>query len=296
MEYQSTSAVAILLNIPPSDLFSFLKSKGWIEKVGDKWALTETGKAQGGQMKHSTKYGDYIVWPETLQIDIGAQSKIKPRLINATAIGKHFGISNQRLNLILSELGWIEKNLAGWAITKSGIAVGGKQFEHDTSGATYVIWPESITTNKSLIDVFTSDHSSDHKPAHEIVVSDPGGTLSSFRTKYEAKHRSLDGHFVRSKSEMLIDNILYQYGIVHAYERKLPVDEDVYCDFYLPAGKVYIEYWGLENDPAYDTRKVQKLEIYRKYDFNLIELNEQDIQNLDDHLPKKLLRFNIKVY
>ena len=48
-----------------------------------------------------------------------------------------------------------------------------------------------------------------------------------------------------------IDNTLYEYWLVHAYERKLPVEEDVYCDFYIPTGKVYIEYWGYENDEKY---------------------------------------------
>ncbi len=46
---------------------------------------------------------------------------------------------------------------------------------------------------------------------------------------------------------MLIDNWLYMFEeIVHAaMSRKLPVEEDVYCDFYIPTGKFYIEYWGL---------------------------------------------------
>ena len=84
--------------------------------------------------------------------------------------------------------------------------------------------------------------------------------------------------------------------IVHAYERKLPVEEDVYCDFYLPVGKVYIEYWGLENDPKYQDRKKEKLKVYEKYGFNLIEIIDSDIQNLDDILPKKLLKFGIQAY
>ena len=76
---------------------------------------------------------------------------LKTKLINATAIGKHFDISSQRLNLILSELGLIEKDLAaGWEITKLGKTIGGRQFEHETSGAIYVLWPESILQYKRL--------------------------------------------------------------------------------------------------------------------------------------------------
>ena len=99
---------------------------------------------------------------------------------------------------------------------------------------------------------------------------------------------------MRSKSEIIIDNWLYVSKIVHAYERKLPIEEELYCDFYLPTGKVYIEYWGLDED-KYLSRKEKKLEIYKKYNLNLIQLVEKDISNLEDVLPAKLLEFGIPV-
>ena len=52
----------------------------------------------------------------------------------------------------------------------------------------------------------------------------------------------------------------------------------------------------MERDPKYLERKKIKLEIYKKYDLKLIELDDNDIANLDDHLPKKLLKYGIKVY
>ncbi|MEO0706098.1 MAG: glycerol kinase, partial [Cyanobacteria bacterium J06649_5] len=108
--------------------------------------------------------------------------------------------------------------------------------------------------------------------------------------------RSADGHFVRSKAEMLIDNWLYMAEIAHAYERKLPIEETVYSDFYIPAGKVYIEYWGYKNNPKYLARKQTKLSLYEKYGFNLIELNDKDVQNLDDVLPRWLLKYGVQAY
>ena len=101
---------------------------------------------------------------------------------------------------------------------------------------------------------------------------------------------------VRSKAEMLIDNWLYMAEIVHAYERKLPIEEDVYCDFYIPTGKVYIEYWGYENDSKYLARKKKKIELYNKYGFNLIELQDKEVQNLDDVLPRLLLKYGVQAY
>jgi hypothetical protein len=52
----------------------------------------------------------------------------------------------------------------------------------------------------------------------------------------------------------------------------------------------------MENDPKYAERKKKKIEFYKKNDIPLIELNDSDLLNLDDHLPKKLKNYGIKVY
>ncbi|MFH1141250.1 MAG: hypothetical protein V1724_06240 [Chloroflexota bacterium] len=106
-------------------------------------------------------------------------------------------------------------------------------------------------------------------------------------------YRATDGHLVRSKSELIIDNWLYTSEHAHAFERKLPIEEEVYSDFYIPAGKVYIEYWGFDADPRYLARKQKKLETYKKYGFQLIELKDKEVQNIDDTLPRLLLRFEV---
>lgn len=297
MDYVSTSALANELDITPKDLFEKLQSLGWVERKNEKWALTDLGKKFGGQTRTNPKYGEYIVWPENLSLD-GQQIKEKSKLLNATFIGKHFDISSQRLNLILSELGWIEKSIAGWQVTKLGKSLGGRQFEHETSGGTFVLWPNNIVDNKNLVSIF-KDISTAPEPqkAHQTIEHEPvKKTTDNFREKFPATFRTKDGHMVRSRAEVIIDNALYDYKLVHAYERKLPVEEEIYSDFFIPTENVYIEFWGMESDPKYAERKKSKIEIYRKYDFKLIELNDSDITNLDDHLPKKLLKYDIKVY
>ena len=84
-------------------------------------------------------------------------------------------------------------------------------------------------------------------------------------------------------------------GIAYAYEKRVPIKEDVYCDFYIPKGKIYIEFWGLEDDEAYIKRKEQKIELYKKYGLNLIEIDNDKIGNLDDYLPKELLKFGVSL-
>ena len=69
----------------------------------------------------------------------------------------------------------------------------------------------------------------------------------------------------------------------------------MYCDFYIPKGKVYIEFWGLEDDEAYIKRKEKKIELYKKYNLNLIEIDNNTINKIDGYLPKELLKFGVSL-
>jgi hypothetical protein len=64
-----------------------------------------------------------------------------------------------------------------------------------------------------------------------------------------------------------------------------------HSDFYIPSGKTYIEYWGFENYAKYKARKEAKRTLYQKNGLNLIQLTDDHIRNVDDHLPKLLLKF-----
>jgi hypothetical protein len=293
VKYVSTTALSKELKMNVKETFNIFLANGLINRVDDQWVLTEKGKQSGGTIKRHPKVGEYIAWDETIKDHSMFKTDRKDELLNITALSKHFGVSKLKMNPILSELGFIQKGLKGWTVTKLGQSLGGKQYEYDKTGVPYVNWPTSILQNKRLVETMKELQGNDDT---EEETKAANHNPLEFREKFEAKHRATDGHYVRSRAEMLIDNWLYMSEIVHAYERKLPVEEDVYTDFYLPVGKVYIEYWGLENDPKYAARKQEKLRIYNKYGFNLIELQDADIQNLDDILPKKLLMFGIKAY
>jgi hypothetical protein len=262
VKHLSTTALSKEMSISTKDLFSQLVQEELIIREDDSWALTEKGEGKGGQVKTHRSGNSYIVWPENLKEEFQKQKENNEKLLTATALSKKFAISKFRINPIISELGWIQKGVKGWVLTPLGKLMGGKQFEHDKSGVPYVCWEEKILNHKRFLETI----------------------------------REAQGEGTEEKAEMLIDNWLYMSEIVHAYERKLPVEEDVYCDFYLPVGKVYIEYWDYEDDEKYLDRKKEKQSIYDKYGFNLIELHDSDIQNLDDILPKKLLKFGIQAY
>lgn len=287
----STSQLAKRFHVSSKQLFAGLLETGLVLRHEDKWVLTDKGREAGGEYRESKQYGRYIVWPADIPMPGAGPGE---KLLSATALGEAFELPARRVNQVLSEHGWIKRHLKGWLVTELGRLVGGQQRENTQSGVPFVIWPASVLENSTLRDTI-----GELKGSGQPEVSMPAEvveSLSGFRERFPPKLRAADGHYVRSRAEMLIDNWLYTAEIVHAYERRLPLEEEVYCDFYLPAGKVYIEFWGMESNPEYRERKEEKLKIYRQYGLNLIELHDEDIAQLDDILPRLLLKFGITTY
>ena len=117
------------------------------------------------------------------------------------------------------------------------------------------------------------------------------------KSKVEAQKelfRTKSGHLVRSKSEVIIADYLYGEEICFAYEKRLPIETEARCDFYVPACSAYIEYWGVQSDETerkkYEKRKKEKIALYKKHTLNLIEIDDKNIKNLEDFLQKELLK------
>jgi phage antirepressor YoqD-like protein len=288
MKLISTSALAKERELDPKELFGLLKDKGWIYKKDEQWHLTKEGRMAGGDMLNNPKFGDYVAWPSNLNIDQTISAK---GTLNATQVAEYFKISNRKANLYFSELGWIEKDKGGWSLTKEGKKNGGHPMEAQ-NGKPYAIWDDSVLKNTFLIRTISIGEGNYVETKEEIEKVEQ---KDDFRKKYPAEKRTSDGHYVRSRAEQLIDNFLYQNGIVHAYEKKLNIAEEMYCDFYLREKKIYIEFWGLEENEKYAVRKKEKLELYAKYGFNLIQLNNSDLENLDEVLEAKLRKYGIDI-
>lgn len=283
----STTALAKLRNSEPRDLFSQLERYGYIVRYEDKWVLTDLGEKFGGEYAEHTKYGQFVVWPENLLIDTAISAGQK---FTATQLGEKLGLNAKKINQLLNELGWISKEEDGWHITELGLKAGGEQKKGKSGDSLYTIWHDTVLKNQNLKNSVREFLGTDS----DALSTDK--SFSSFRQKFEAKHRTADGHYVRSRGELIIDNWLYMAGLVHAYERKLPIAEEIYSDFYLPAGKVYIQFWGTDSGPVSDKVRREKLSVYEKHHFNLIQLEEADLDSLDSILPRELRKFNVKAY
>ena len=294
MRHISTTALSKNLGITSRELFDEFEKLEWITADRN---LTVDGFSVGAIYKEIKKDGEtikYIAWPENIQLGIKPQDT---SLITATTLGKTFGLSALKINYMLAEIGWSKKGELnkGWVATERGLNVGAIQAEDTKSGVPYIRWPETVTNNETLMSTVA-----DFKGKTDVKVIDP--EILTFRERFPAKYHATDGHMTRSKAEALIDNWLYMLEIAHAYERRLPIDKEVYSSFYIPHGKVYIEYSGCDTDESYgydkncERRKQEKLEIYKKYNLNLIELEDKDVQHLDDVLPKLLLKYGVQTY
>ncbi|WP_329354510.1 glycerol kinase [Vibrio natriegens] len=286
-EKVSTSALAKMRNVEAKLLFADLQRAGYITRQDDKWLLTEEGAKFGGEYVKHAKFGQFIVWPTTLHIELASTIG---KTFSATQLGDKLNLNPKRINQLLSELGWINKSETGWNVTATGVRAGGQQRVDKESQHSFVVWHEVVLKNKrlkqSVVEFLGQDaesHSTDK-------------SFSSFRQKFEAKHRTLDGHYVRSKGELLIDNWLYLAGVVHAYERQLPIEQDVTSDFYLPTGKVYLQFWGSDHgEISQDDRETIRA-VYEQHQFNLIEVDASELERLDEVLPQRLRQFGIKAY
>lgn len=262
--------------------------------------------------KHVQKQGYtlcYTHWKQNRQVAEDSPVYLAPSsehsesngMLSATALGEHFKLDAKQINRVLVELGWIQKDGKGWAPTELGEKLKAQKNIYFKNKTPYVVWHPDICKSrilqnaaKELLVIEVEQPvvlQSTPVPAPEEAADKNKG----FREKFPAPHRTSDGHFVRSMPEIQIDNWLYDNRIAHAYERLVPVEQEMYCDFYLPEHRVFIEYWGMEANPRYEARKRKKLEIYRENNFHLIEIQKQHISNLDDYLMPLLIKLGYKL-
>ena len=83
-------------------------------------------------------------------------------------------------------------------------------------------------------------------------------------------HETADGNHVRSKSEVIICNLLYRAGIDYRYEEKLYYGDEgrhIEPDFTVRInGKTYFwEHLGMMNQEKYSSDWAEKLKIYQRY-------------------------------
>lgn len=128
------------------------------------------------------------------------------------------------------------------------------------------------------------------KKVMQKQISENEDDILDPRKKWPTKYRCSDGHYVRSRAELLIDNWLFDKRIIHIYERQVTFasNEKFLCDFYLPDFNAYVEFWG-KTDDYYVKRRNIKTSLYKTLEnVKLIELDDKALENLDDILENRI--------
>ena len=241
-----------------------------------------------------SKYGRYIVWDveilqnETFKAKLNSFNVSGEELLTATQIGEVVNMKATEINSILVDINYLSKNQSG--------------FFSDNKFAKQFITPDKKTYckwRKELLDDELFKKATEKK---EVQIPEVTKTDTSFASKeafkfdrksFDAKFRTQSGHFVRSRGEVIVADWLYANDIMFAYEKRLPLVEETYSDFYIKEKKIYIEVWGLESE-KYIERKEKKIKMYKENGFNLIGLDDKDIENIDDFLALKLAQLGFQ--
>ncbi|MBC8161102.1 MAG: hypothetical protein H7Z42_07765 [Roseiflexaceae bacterium] len=208
-------------------------------------------------------------------------------MLSASSLAERLHVPTAAVLAICTELGWMERGELGWRLTQTGQSLGGLQLYHPQSGVPYVHWPASLLDHPALPRQLLAARGKSTAPNSQ-------GQLA-LREQQPATLRTADGHLVRASGELAVDNWLFHAGLVHAYERLVPIEVEAYADFYLPTGRIYIEYWGRERSQEYMATTATKRALYAQHHLSLAVVLDDHLSALDACLPVLLAQFGLKV-
>lgn len=126
------------------------------------------------------------------------------------------------------------------------------------------------------------------KNCKEITITDEYGNK-------EIKNKA--GVLVRSLSEKIVSDELYDRGIRYQYEPTVPYLKEngeigeLHPDFYLPDYDLYLEHWGIENNIKYESSRQFKEKIYHEQSKNVAGTTPDDLKDISAAIAKILFKF-----
>jgi hypothetical protein len=283
----STSALAKRLDIPAQQLFATLKDYGWIQRQNDSWLLTGKGEFEGGSYVDSRRYGRYIVWPPELEQHRLIAAIESNQRITASGMQRYYPrLHPRQINRALAELGFQMHSVLGWELTERGKKLGGQQQESENSGAFYVTWPHEVVDHPVV-------HRELNKQSDNGPQLNPGDDL--FAPPSTQLSEGIDGHMLGSALELQVCNWLYLAQLAHACNRALPVEEELFADFYLPGSGVYIECWEEPEAAERLSLKLKKQDVFQQQGLRVIDIKSSHREQLDEVLGRALFAFGIRV-
>lgn len=241
-----------------------LEELGWItaDQNNGGWITTQQGKELGGEQLTFQGTGkSFVKWPETI---VQNESLVRQLASINTSQMPHTNTTEYQQPSVERAVG------------TSTVNVYEAKVQQETVHRSV---PPVASHQSKDVDVSTNKYT--NIPTDE----------EDYRLQHPREFHCTDGHSVRSRGELLIDEWLFRSHICHGYEVLLHIPELIIPDFtiYTLDGKpVYIEYWGLMSDSKYVARREKKTRIYNRYNLTRIDIEDDDLKNLDYVLLRKL--------
>jgi hypothetical protein len=265
--------------------------------------LTAKGELHGGHYQDSPRYGRYIVWPESLiEHPLIVAIESNQRIFPGGMRRYYPHLSAAQINATLRELGLQRSTSMGTQLTPLGERFGGRQERDDEHALFVVSWPHEIVDNPVIHRELNriagagqkepaGDDEPGASPTQGVDASAPASPVDDLfaslpeapprdRSPAQGHRRALDGHLVDSLLQLRVCDWLYEAQLAHAHHRRLPVEEDLSVDFYVPVPRLYIECWENEVPTAELSRRLRTREVCRDLGLTYVEVAAADIDRV----------------
>ncbi|GAA5188659.1 hypothetical protein [Ferrimonas gelatinilytica] len=257
----STSALAKRLDLPAKGLFERLERSGYLRRQAQQWQLTEWGQRLGGETSDSEKFGRFVVWPEDLLL--AEESGTLP----SEQLAAELSLIDAEFCGLLQVCGYLQRWQRDWWVTLAGRRQGGCQGISPQDGRPISRWPKTLLTQAAFQAALSAYRGSD------ADRRSTQSSVDSFKQRFEAKYRTLDGHYVCTLAQLTLANFLYLQGVAFACFQPLPGELELVAPFYLPLADLYLELPITEPDEAFSARQAW----YQANGMNWVALDEMEL-------------------
>ena len=237
-------------------------------------------KPASHQIKFASQPGCHYYWPSIISEEGASDLELAYALTVHKAQGSEFG----KAILVLGEpAGMLSKELLYTAITRQRERL-------------VILYNDEAYKLRDYSSVSSSEVARRFTCLFELP------NIVEYQKKYYEQaliHKTLKGDLVRSKSEVIIANMLYDAGIEYEYEKELDLGEDGIRipDFTIEDAEsglcFYWEHCGMLGDAGYNKRWNEKQEIYKKHGIvegdNLIVSKDSMNGGIDSSKIKELI-------
>lgn len=151
-KFYSSSYLANRYRVPLIDLFSAFKRRKYINRLNNKWDLSDKAKDLGAKVIEHHNYRVFL-WPENFIGSFGIHYELGEKPLKVEAIAQHFNTSTEIILEVFSDIKLIEITFSGHVLTKLGKRIGAEEVGSSTDNKK-ILWPKSVLEIRKVLYFF----------------------------------------------------------------------------------------------------------------------------------------------